>query len=265
MYTRTFENAFVTVDLENKTTSIEWGSTGATTINDLNLALEGVAGQSSTAYDASGDASKVIDGDINGTYSRGSVTHTELEDDAYWQVTLDDTYNIGDINIHGRTDACCAERLSNFTVLVYDESTRNFAEVVREFPNPSVSVNAEGIYENIIRIRSNTGEALSLAEVEVFEATSSAKESALVKNKESELGLYPNPTKKIFSNKFKKHSKNIQKNIQSIEVYNLSGELVKSFDEVTDVYIIEGLVAGVYMVKTISTDGRLNMSKLIKD
>ncbi|WP_025744037.1 carbohydrate-binding protein [Aquimarina pacifica] len=134
-----------------------------------NLALNGTAEQSSTNYGA--EASRAIDGNTNGTFNSGSVTHTNADQTPYWQVTLDSEYSIGDINIFGRTDDCCLERLSNFTVMVYDSNgERTFVKTFSEYPDPSITINAGGVNGNLIRIRSNLSQALSLAEVEVYRA-----------------------------------------------------------------------------------------------
>ncbi len=144
-----------------------YGSEITPPIDSSNLALNGVASQSSTIFE--GEASRAIDGNTNGAYSGGSVTHTNNDATPYWQVQLDSEYPIGDITIFGRTDACCLERLSNFTVMVYNEGTRTFLKTFQSYPDPSITVNAGGAVGNLIRIRSNTSQALSLAEVQVFE------------------------------------------------------------------------------------------------
>ncbi|MDO5969598.1 T9SS type A sorting domain-containing protein [Flavivirga aquimarina] len=221
-----------------------------------NLALNGTARQSSTLHD--GVASGAIDDNTNGAYSDGSVTHTASETNAYWQVTLDDTYNIGDINIFGRTDSCCLTRLSNFTVLVYDESTRNFAKVVNSYPDPSITVNANGAAGNIIRVRSNTGASLSLAEVQVFESSSSSALKTKTKvdsNQEITPFIYPNPVKTSFQlNTI---------NIQGVRIYNISGQQVKHFNKPQSSYSVSDLNSGIYFVK-ISTPEKLIINKLIK-
>lgn len=55
-----------------------------------NLALDGAASQSSTDY--GGVAANAIDGNTNGVFNKGSVTHTEAEDNPWWQVDLGDDY-----------------------------------------------------------------------------------------------------------------------------------------------------------------------------
>ncbi|WP_159020761.1 carbohydrate-binding protein [Algibacter sp. L3A6] len=162
VYTRTFANAFVTVNVSDRTSSIVWGPTST------NLALNGTASQSSTILNA--EASRSIDNNTNGAFSGGSVTHTDgTETSPWWQVNLGAEYSIGDINVFGRT-GCCMDRLNDFTVLVYDATgARVFHKTFSSYPDPSVTVNAGNIMGKTIRVRLNGTAALSLAEVEVFE------------------------------------------------------------------------------------------------
>lgn len=145
------------------------------TIGDLptgctesNLALCGTADQSSDRP-SDGFAEEAIDGDTNGAWAGGSVTHTLSETNPWWEVTLDDTYTIGDINIFGRTDGCCIARLSNFTVSVLDGNSTTYSETFTSYPDPSVTANANGATGNKVRVQLNGTNALSLAEVQVYE------------------------------------------------------------------------------------------------
>lgn len=133
-----------------------------------NVALNGTATQSSTAY--GGLASRAIDGDTDGAWSAGSVTHTENEDNAWWQVDLGADHNIDEIVIYNRTDSCCTERLSNFVVLMWDaEGNRTLRKFNTTTPDPSVTISLGDFIGKTIKIKSNvTGSSLNLAEVEVF-------------------------------------------------------------------------------------------------
>ena len=133
-----------------------------------NLALNGIARQSTTAH--SGDASRAIDGNTSGVYGDGSVTHTENITNSWWEVDLGSDYNIGDIKIFNRTDACCTDRLSHFTVIVTDNAgNRNFVKTFTSTPNPSITIDAVGITGKVVKVRSNlVNSPLSLAEVEVY-------------------------------------------------------------------------------------------------
>ena len=136
-----------------------------------NIALNGAATQSSTDYD--GEASRAIDGNTNGTYNGQSVTHTTSETNPWWQVDLGGEYSIEEIKIFNRTDDCCMDRLSSFTVSVIDSSgTITFSQSFTSYPNPSITVEANGARGSIIKVQLDAGSVLSLAEVEVFEALS---------------------------------------------------------------------------------------------
>lgn len=165
VYTREFENISVRVDLENKTAYI----TRNEYVVDApqNLATSGTASQSSTDY--GGEASRAIDGNTNGAYNGASVTHTANEPFPYWQLVLDAEQSINEIVIYGRTDACCADRLSNYTVTVLDrDSSVTFSETYSTVPNPSLRIPTNNIQGQTVKIQSNDTVALSLAEVQLF-------------------------------------------------------------------------------------------------
>lgn len=132
-----------------------------------NIALFGMASQSSTGY--GGVANRAIDGNTNGAWSGNSVTHTNNEANPWWEVALDTTYSIGDINIYNRTDGCCKARLTNFTVSVLNSGTTTFSQSYTTFPDPSVTVDAGGAIGDVVRVQLDDTNPLSLAEVEIFE------------------------------------------------------------------------------------------------
>ncbi|WP_378174147.1 carbohydrate-binding protein [Aquimarina sp. SS2-1] len=134
-----------------------------------NLALTGIATQSSTNQTHGGAATRAIDNNTNGKWSGGSVTHTENEINPWWQVDLKSSYSIDEIVIFNRTDGCCINRLSNFTVSVIDsEGTITFSKSFTAAPNPSITVNAEGTIGQIIKVQIQGTGILSLAEVQVY-------------------------------------------------------------------------------------------------
>jgi endonuclease/exonuclease/phosphatase family metal-dependent hydrolase len=86
----------------------------------VNLALGKETVQSSTGW--SGDSSRAVDGNTDGDYSGGnSITHTQYDANAWWQVDLGASSDISEIVINNRTD-CCSDRLSDFYVLISDAS-----------------------------------------------------------------------------------------------------------------------------------------------
>ncbi|MDW7694314.1 polysaccharide lyase family 7 protein [Flammeovirgaceae bacterium SG7u.111] len=141
---------------------------------EVNLALNGTATQSSTAY--SGAAARAIDGNTSGSWANGSVTHTANEANPWWQVDLGTTQSIGNINLFNRTNSCCQDRLTNFTVSVINSSgNTTFSQSFTSYPDPSITVNADGASGNTIKVQLDDTNALSLAEVEVFAYEGSAE------------------------------------------------------------------------------------------
>src|SRR6185369_7533119 len=83
-----------------------------------NLALGRAASQSSTlaGYSSTGAAS-AVDGNTNGSFFGGSVTATNLDINAWWQVDLGASASIATVVIFNRTD-CCGSRLNDYWVFV---------------------------------------------------------------------------------------------------------------------------------------------------
>ncbi|EWM10385.1 F5/8 type C domain-containing protein [Kutzneria sp. 744] len=83
----------------------------------LDIAQGKAATQSSTAFDA--PAASAVDGNTNGSYFAGSISHTGDDQNAWWQVDLGATQSVADVNLWNRND-CCADRDSDYWVLVSD-------------------------------------------------------------------------------------------------------------------------------------------------
>ena len=134
-----------------------------------NVALNGTATQSST-YHTGGFPELAIDGNTDGEWSNGSVTHTEeIEEQHWWQVDLGAPYAIDEIQVWGRTGKH-AYRLSNYDVSILDCSNNVvWSNYQASYPDPSVSLNPEGARGRFVKIQlRGTDEPLSLAEVRVF-------------------------------------------------------------------------------------------------
>ena len=135
-------------------------------IDGPNKALGKPATQSSEGW--GGAPGRAVDGNTNGQWAGASVTHTN-GDNAWWEVDLLDTYDIGEIVLWNRLD-CCSERLVDFTITVLDA---DYAIVFEEGGLDALSqasftledVASSGQYVRI----SMPGAFLSLAEVQVFE------------------------------------------------------------------------------------------------
>ena len=147
-------------------------ATATPTPTPVNLALGQTATQSSTAFD--GAASRAVDGNTNGIFASGSVTHTANEMNAWWEVDLGASAVIGSIDLWNR-DGCCQDRLSNYYVLVSDSPApqagasgvfQSYQAAIAGYPT-TIAVNATGRYVRIQKIGSGP---LTLAEVQVWEA-----------------------------------------------------------------------------------------------
>jgi len=133
----------------------------------INLALDKTAVQSSTAYDR--PASLAIDGNTNGDFNAGSVTHTSTDKNAYLQIDLGAPIYVTGVEIWNRTDAC-SERLSNFTIYIQSESAAGFYwQTVADYPVISkrydIAAASKGRY---VLIWLNDVNCLHLAEVKIF-------------------------------------------------------------------------------------------------
>lgn len=147
------------------------------TVNGLfNIANGHAATQSSTGW--GGSANRAVDGDINGDWGHGSVTHTNLDAPAWWQVDLGAGVTfVESVDIRNRTD-CCSERLHHFTVYVSkdplvrdangavigDQFLRRWELVAGE--RTSMSLNHGG--GRYLTIEMHGPDYLSLAEVLVY-------------------------------------------------------------------------------------------------
>ncbi len=132
----------------------------------IDLALNKSATQSSDPG-WGGPASKAVDGNTDGVWANSSVTHTNYDNQAWWQVDLGSMQQIQSIDVWNRTD-CCGERLTNFNVVLLNESAGVVASnnVVGQGGSPtSVQFNATARYVKVQLVGTNY---LSLAEVQVW-------------------------------------------------------------------------------------------------
>lgn len=160
-----------------------------------NLALDGIATQSSTNPSWNMDASLAIDGNTAGSFAsgKGSITLTNGEANPWWQVDLGADNEIGNIKIYNRTDSCCKARLSDFTVTVTNNSgVVTYSKTFTIAPDPSITIETGNVLGRVVKVQSNITEtlALSLAEVQVF-----SPESDLSTNiyNDIDFSIYPNP------------------------------------------------------------------------
>lgn len=90
------------------------------------LAVGKPAAQTDSSSNSTGfmkPAHLAVDGDLDGTYSNGSVTHTNFSNPtAMWWVDLGTSHQIRGISVWGRTD-CCHGRLNGAKVAIWADGT----------------------------------------------------------------------------------------------------------------------------------------------
>ena len=142
-----------------------------------NLALGKTTRQSST-YNGSAHPWRAVDGNPNGNWAAGSVTHTNTEENAWWHVDLGSQLPLSRITVTNRSD-CCGQRLSDFYIfisdapmedrpladLLADSTVTRHHQVTPPAPTLLLPLTSEGRY---IKIQLNGTNPLSLAEVEVY-------------------------------------------------------------------------------------------------
>ncbi|QKW10438.1 alpha-L-fucosidase [Streptomyces sp. NA04227] len=145
-----------------------------------NVAKSTTATQKSEAH--GGVPARAVDGNTDGVWGHGSVTHTkEPESEAWWQTDLGSSRDIADIAVWNRKD-CCGDRTSNYYVFVSDTPFTS-GSVKDTLAQPGVKAyfqekgagsptripaDTKGRY---VRVQlTSTTAPLSLAEVEVLSA-----------------------------------------------------------------------------------------------
>lgn len=98
-------------------------TTGASA-QTVNIAAAGTASQSSDFAGFTADRGN--DGRIDADYGT-SMTHTGSDMNAFWQVQFAETFLMHEVRLVNRAD-CCAIRLSNFRVSVYDGVNEAFGQ-----------------------------------------------------------------------------------------------------------------------------------------
>lgn len=122
--------------------------------------------QSST--DEGGVSARAVDGNTNGNWGAGSVTHTATSSRPWWSVDLQQTISVDKVVIWNRTD-CCSSRLSNFNVELRDATGATIqTRTITGVAGQKTVVDFAGARGQVVRIQLNGSNPLSLAEVEVL-------------------------------------------------------------------------------------------------
>jgi hypothetical protein len=135
-----------------------------------NVARGKPTAQSSTEFD--GAASRAVDGNTDGAFFSGSVTHTATAPNQWWMVDLGASYRIESISIYNRTD-CCAERLSAVVAITatagWPSNSLAYQAAVGGQPVTTYRIaDAGAIYGRFVYVLQNGSQPLSLTEVVVM-------------------------------------------------------------------------------------------------
>ncbi len=152
----------------------------------MNLAQGRAATESSlyTGETPHGDAWRAVDGNTNGDYGQGSVSSTNYDQYAWWQVDLGGVQSIDAVELWKRTGcSACDGRLANFYVFVTEDEDFPAADgndpnklkddptVWNQFFTQTVTQTTTipvGKYGRVVRIQLAGTNFLHLAEVKVF-------------------------------------------------------------------------------------------------
>ena len=150
-------------------------SSATLTVYLWNAARYGSASQSTTAN--GGVAARANDGNTDGNWGAGSVTHTGNTpiDNEWWEVDLGTLTYVDRIHVWFRTD-CCQTRNENLRLVIYDSAGPGRQEVWSQSVGTNPGSNkgfdvSPPTLGRVVRVEHTTGtvDVLSLAEVQVFE------------------------------------------------------------------------------------------------
>ncbi len=157
---------FVRIALANTGTPRPLSLAEVEVIAGRNLSFIGTATQSST-YEGTAVATRAIDGNTDGNFANGSVTHTNQDNQAFWRLDLGSTLPINEVFLHNRTDGTAGERLSNFKVQVSEDGATwtDYAFPGTAGVRESFKSRRTGRY---VRVQLNGANFLQLAEAETY-------------------------------------------------------------------------------------------------
>jgi hypothetical protein len=171
-----------------------------------NLAQGKTASQSSTFPNPTAGPGGAVDGNTDGDFGHGSVTHTDLTPSPWWQVDLGASASVSSIVIWNRTD-CCGTRLSDYWVFVSNtpfgstdtpttlqSRALTWSSHQTAAPNPSTTITTGGVQGRYVRVQLTGSDYLSLAEVQVMGAMPNSGSNLAQGKTASQSSTFPNPT-----------------------------------------------------------------------
>ncbi|XMO85392.1 T9SS type A sorting domain-containing protein [Algibacter sp. AS12] len=226
----------------------------------INLApIHGTASQSIATDPCpyGGCAELAIDGNTDGNFGNGSVSHTDHNvNPKWWQVDLGNNYNIETINIYNRTGY--ESRLLDITVEIKDTNGNvTFSQFYPGYPNPFQTIDTGGVVGSVVRISKTSDTGITLAEVEVYGVDSIVTLSNKNFELKNQINIYPNPVNDVFTLSNVAGSK--------ISIYNILGKqiLTSPIKQNSQLIDVSHLSNGVYFIK-INKEGRVITKKIIK-
>ncbi|XP_047672314.1 fucolectin-like [Tachysurus fulvidraco] len=173
--------------------SLQW----ILTYQQVNVALRGIATQSSL-FDYN-YASFAIDGNRNSDLSASSCTHTNGDYGPWWRVDLLAVYDISNVIITNRGDAC-ADRINGAEIHIGNSLINNGNNNPRCVVIPSMpagasinyTCNMQGRYVNVII--PNIAQYLTVCEVEVYGVPVPVFKRAFLRIKFNSIEDLSNPT-----------------------------------------------------------------------
>jgi len=254
-----------------------------------NLALEKPTFQSSQY--GFGISRIAVDNDLDGTrgpWGNASITHTQKDYQAWWEVDLGAAYPVDSIYVKGRTD-CCQKRLRRFFVMaspkpfVKEDLYDNLAQddvwytYVEEPVEQDVSLSLEKVAARYIRIQLEEVNYLSLSEVQVWgcevEQEVAVGYNNSLRNTNQSISPIEDPNLILSPNPTLSHTKvsliNDWEGNFNIMIYDATGKicqtkmLYKSTEEFHHMIKLNELVPGVYIVTVRQNDEYLSKRLLV--
>ena len=117
-----------------------WGTRDLSVASE-NLALGKPATQSSTADNDQAVAGLAVDGNTNGIFAEHSISHTNREQNPWWEVDLGEVCAIQEVRVWNRSDGV-ENRLKNIKIIFSDKTyenskvTQNASDVSSNGPEP---------------------------------------------------------------------------------------------------------------------------------
>ncbi|BDS07808.1 hypothetical protein NT6N_28480 [Oceaniferula spumae] len=132
-----------------------------------------------SASSANVPSERGIDGNYDGRFNNGSVTHTANDDsvNSFYQVDLGEARDITNVVLYNRRD-CCGGRLQNYSLQASNDA--NFGSTLYDSGNQAAAAgitarfDTGGVNARYVRVQRNSlantggGSVISLAEIDVF-------------------------------------------------------------------------------------------------